>query len=77
MAGSCGLAGAAGAGVVTDDSTRRSFTSLPRKTIYSKTLSLAGISSAGSPFLPSVPKERTCSSETVEFCESISCKMPT
>lgn len=74
MAGSCGIAG--GAFSFADSSMRRSFTSLPRNTICSYTTSEGGYSSLP-PFRPSVPKERTLSSETVEASELISTRVPT
>jgi len=58
MAGSSGTAGGGGAsGFFAASSTLRSFTSDPRKTIYSNILSDGGTSSP--PRRPSVPNERT------------------
>jgi hypothetical protein len=74
MAGSCGIAG--GAFSLIGSSMRRSFTSLPRKTICSYTVSDGGYSSLP-PLRPSVPKERTLSNETVEASELISTSVPT
>lgn len=52
-------------------SIRRSFTSLPRKTMYSYILSFAG--NSPSPLRrPSVPNDLTFSNATVEFSELIS-----
>lgn len=52
-------------------SIRRSFTSLPRKMMYSYTWSEGPISSSGFDFLPSVPKDLTFSRETVDCSELI------
>ena len=76
IAGSSGTCGGLGGCISFGGSSiRRSFTSLPRKTIYSYTLSEGGTSSSGR--LPSVPNETTCSRATVEFSELISCRVPT
>jgi hypothetical protein len=74
IAGSCGIAG--GAFSFADSSMRRSFTSLPRKTICSYTTSDGGYSSFP-PLRPSVPNERTLSNDTVEASELISTRVPT
>lgn len=74
MAGSWGIAGCAFS--LTGSSMRRSFTSLPRKTICSYTTSDGGYSSLP-PLRPSVPNERTLSNETVEASELISTRVPT
>jgi hypothetical protein len=57
-------------------SIRRSFTSLPRKTICEYTASEGPYSSLP-PLRPSVPNERTLSSETVDCSELISTSVPT
>lgn len=73
IAGSLGTCGGGG-GLFSlgGSSIRRSFTSLPRKTMYSYTLSLPVISSSGLLRRPSVPKDVTFSKATVEFSELIS-----
>ena len=55
----------------------KSFTSLPRNTIYSYIASEGGISSSGLPFRPSVPNDVTFSRATVEVSELISWRVPT
>lgn len=55
----------------------KSLTSEPRNTMYSYRFVEGSISSAGFPLRPSVPKDVTFSSATVESCELISCKVPT
>lgn len=77
IAGSFGICGGATFSfTVGASSILKSFTSLPRKTIYSYIVSAGGISS--SPFRrPSVPNDRTFSSATVAFSELISCRVPT
>ena len=57
IAGSSGTPRGGGSTFFAASSTLRSFTSEPRKTMYSKTLSEAGTSSP--PRRPSVPNERT------------------
>ena len=75
IAGSSGTGGCGRLFSFGPSSILKSFTSLPRNTMYSYTLSDGGTSSSGR--LPSVPNETTCSSATVEFSELISCRVPT
>lgn len=76
MAGSSGTCGGFGGWFsLGGSSILKSLTSLPRKTIYSYTVSEGGTSFSGS--RPSVPQDTTFSSATVEFSELISWSVPT
>ena len=77
IAGSLGTCGGLFSLAAGASSILKSFTSLPRKTMYSYIASEAGISSSGLPFRPSVPNDVTFSSATVEVSELISWRVPT